>query len=142
MFGNLWIDPEKLGELKLEAYRDDKKVLTRAVDRDFVELLTKRFNSKTTYSPASVKIFSKLIDLSGDINPRSKKYQIGSGRVSYYKTPDELVERLHILIGSKEGGKKSKAIDNEMVTILDKLYEDKAINEQQYRNIYDKYIYK
>ncbi len=150
MFGTLWIDIEKLGQLRLEAYRDGKKVLTQKIDRDLVELLTKRYNSRRTYSPSSTQIFAKLIDLSGVVNPRSKKYGVGragprpasrfGGRVSYYKTPDDLVERLHILIGAKQGGKVSKALDNEVVTILDRLYEDKVVNGRQYRNIYNKYI--
>ena len=41
MFGNRWIDQEKLNDLKLEAYKDDKKVLSRKADRDFIDLLTK-----------------------------------------------------------------------------------------------------
>ena len=32
MFGNLWIDPVKLNEFKLEAYKGDKKVLSRKMD--------------------------------------------------------------------------------------------------------------
>ena len=46
MFGNLWIDQEKLNDFKLEAYKDDKKVLSRKADWDLIELLTKRYNTK------------------------------------------------------------------------------------------------
>ena len=50
MFGNLWIGQEKLNDFKLEAYKDDKKVLSRKADRDLIDLLTKRYNSKKQYS--------------------------------------------------------------------------------------------
>ena len=50
MFGNLWIDQEKLNDFKLEAYKDDKKVLSRKANRDLIDLLTKRYNSKKQYS--------------------------------------------------------------------------------------------
>ena len=46
MFGNLWIDQEKLNDFKLEACKDDKKALSRKANQDLVDLLTKRYNSK------------------------------------------------------------------------------------------------
>ena len=91
-------------------------------------MLTKRYNSRKQYSPASGKIFSKLIDLS--MKPRKKS---GRGRIALYKTPDEVVERLQLLTGSKQGGKVSKDIDNEIVTILDKLREEKVITKSNMR---------
>ena len=33
MFGNFWIDQDKLNYFKLEAYKEDKKVLFRKADR-------------------------------------------------------------------------------------------------------------
>ena len=33
MFGNFWIDQDKLNDFKLEAYKEDKKVLFRKADR-------------------------------------------------------------------------------------------------------------
>ena len=112
MFGNLWIDKEKLNDLKLEAYKDDKKVLSCKADRDLIDLLTKRYNNKKQYTPQSLETFVKLIDLSGlPINARSLKYAAAKktsgsrpgSNIQYYKSPDELVERLHLLIGSKAG---------------------------------------
>ena len=40
-FGNLYIDPTKLLEMRLEAYKGDKKVMSRKVEADLLELLTK-----------------------------------------------------------------------------------------------------
>ena len=109
MFGNLWIDQEKLNDFKLEAYKDDKKVLSHKADWDLIELLTKRYNTKKQYSPQSLETFAKRIDLSGlPINARLLKYaaakKTGGSRpgsnIRYYKSPDELVERLHFLIAS------------------------------------------
>ena len=80
MFGNLWLDQDKLNDFKLEAYRDDKKVLSCKADPDLIELFTKRYNTKKQYSPQSLKTFAKLIDLSGlPINARSYKYSAGRG---------------------------------------------------------------
>ena len=40
-FGNLYIDPTKSLEMRLEAYKGDKKVMSRKVEADLLELLTK-----------------------------------------------------------------------------------------------------
>ena len=110
MFGNLWIEQEKLNDFKLGAYKDDKKVLSRKADWDLIELLIYCYNTKKQYSPQSLETF----DLSGlPINARSLKYPAAKKTGGswpgfnnrYYKSPDELVERLHLLIGSKQGGK-------------------------------------
>ena len=53
MFGNLRIDQEKLNDFKLEASKGDKKVLSRKADRNLIDLLTKRYNSKKQFSPQS-----------------------------------------------------------------------------------------
>ena len=144
MFGNLWIDQEKFNDFKLEANKDDKKVLSRKADRDLIDLLTKRYNSKKQYSPQSLETFAKLIDLSGwPINARSMKYAAAKktgGAIQYYKSPDELVERLYLLIGSKQGGKLSVNIDNEIVTILDRLYQDGVIEKKDYQKLYTAYV--
>ena len=152
MFGNLWIDPDKLNELKLEAFKEGKKVLSRKVDFDLLELLTKRFNTKKDYSQKALDTFSKLIELSGvPINARSLKFQITKGtgvkkpkhkavEIKYYSSPDELVERLRMIIGHKKGGGSSLELDNEMVEILNKLLQDGVITNAQYKNIYNNYI--
>ena len=147
MFGNLQIDPQKLLDLKVEAYRDGKKVLSRKADQDLIELLTKRYNTKKVYSEKALRTFAKLIDLSGlPVNPRSKKYtstqkpaSVG-GVVRYFNSPDELIERLYLLIGSKQGGKVSVRIDNEIAGILDRLREDGHISKKDYLQIYENYV--
>ena len=38
MFGNLWLDQEKLSDFKLEAYKDDQKVLFRQAEQYLIDL--------------------------------------------------------------------------------------------------------
>ena len=149
MFGSLWIDQEKLNDFKLDVHEDDKKVLSRKVDRDLIELLAKRYNTKIQYSPQSLETFPKLIDLSGlPINARSLKYaaakKTGGSRpgsnIQYYKGSDELAERLHLLIESKQSGKVPVNIDNEIVAILDRLYQDGILKKKDYQKLYADYV--
>ena len=51
MFGNLWIDQEKLNNFKLEAHKHDKKVLSHKADQDLIDLLTKLFQYQETVQP-------------------------------------------------------------------------------------------
>ena len=76
MFGNLWIDQEKLNDFKLEAYKYDKKVLSRKADRDLIELLKKPYNTKKQYIPQSLKTFAKLIDLSGLLSCQENRWEL------------------------------------------------------------------
>ena len=60
--------------------------------------------------------------------------------IQYYKSPDKLVERLYLLIGSKQGGKVSVNIDNEIVTFLNRLYQDGIIKKKDYQKLYTAYV--
>ena len=112
---------------------------SRKVDADLLELLTKRFNAKKTYSGGTLKTWNKLVELSGiPPNKRSKKYQIPE--IKYYKSPDELCRRLEVLISSRQAGNDSIALDNEIVEIIDKLLVDGVITEEGYKTIKEKYV--
>ena len=154
MFGNLWRDQEKLNDFKLEAYKDDKKVLPRKADWDLINLLRKRYNAKKEPSQQSLKT-TKLVDLSGlPMNTRSLKNSAGcdllaakktggswtGSNIQYYKSPHELVERLNLLIGSKQGGKASVSIGDEIVTVLNRLYQDGMIKKKYYQKLYTAYV--
>ena len=114
-----------------------------------IDLLTKRYNSKKQYSPQSLETFAKLIDLSGlPINARSLKYtpakKTGGSRpasnIQYYKSPDELVERLHLLLGSKLAGNVSLNIDYGIVAILYRLHKDEIKKRKDYQELYTTYV--
>jgi len=137
-FGTLQIDPDRLAELRLEAYKDGKKVLSRKVDYDCIDLLTKRFNKRKTYSKAALSAYARLSELS-DIKSRSKKGGCMSC-IKYYKNPQELVKRLHLLISSKEAGNTSLEMDNEIVGILNKLLTDGIITKEQFKSIHDQCV--
>ena len=153
-FGELDIDEDKLAKNKLEAYKGEKKVISRKFDSDFLELLTKRYDTRKEYSHDSLELFSKLISLSGlPINSRSMKFNkiiatnpgvIKTGgcrnEIKYYSSPDKLVSRLGLLVSSKQSGNKGKCIDNEIMEISTKLYNDGVISKEEYRDIFDKYI--
>ena len=49
--------------------------------------------------------------------------------------PDELCERLKLLLQEKHGGNNSNLIDEEIVTIVDKLLEYKCISKKQHKQI-------
>ena len=94
-YGNLSVDVTKLkNEMKLNVRRGGKIVYQADVDKSLVDLLTKRFNPKRSYSLNAVKIFNDLNLLANlPRHPSSGKSKlIGSG-VVYYNNPNELAEK-------------------------------------------------
>ena len=49
--------------------------------------------------------------------------------------PDELCDRLKLLLQEKHAGNNSNVIDQEIVVILDKLLEYKCISKKQHKQI-------
>jgi len=153
-FGNLYINPQKLLDLKIEAFKNGKKVLSQKADYDLIELLTKRYDSRKQYSAHSKALFSKLIAMSGlPLMTKSMKFTnmtkkggcadcngTCGGTVRYYKSPQELGKRLQVLIASKESGNQSTALDNEIINILNRLLIDEAITSDQYKMLHSQCI--
>ncbi len=56
-------------------------------------------------------------------------HQTGKGIIiyKYYSSCDELIQRLNVLIGSREAGNNSPVLRNEIVSILDILFNNKYI---------------
>ena len=71
--------PKLLGQLRLVATKDKRKVIDKKVDFDTIDLLTKRFNSKKKYSDIAKMVFDELNELSEiPIHKSSKKiHEIG-----------------------------------------------------------------
>ena len=56
--------PKLMGQLRLVATKDKRKVIDKKVDFDTIDLLTKRFNSKKKYSDIAKMVFDELNQLS------------------------------------------------------------------------------
>ena len=76
-YGGLMIDiPKLMGQLRLVATKDKRKVMDKKVDFDTIDLLTKRFNLKKKYSDIAKMVFDELNQLSEiPIHKSSKKIQ-------------------------------------------------------------------
>ena len=91
--------------------------MTKQVDFDTLDLLTKRFNSKKKYSPLSKMVFDELDRISDiPIHRTSNKYKrFGSG-VVYYNNAADLLDRLELLGGSILAG--NNGVKNEFTQIV------------------------
>jgi hypothetical protein len=63
------------------------------------------------------------------------KKQTGNG-IRIFSDPNEMVERLDLLIASKNAGNHSIEVHNECVKILDKLLKMKFIKKSHHRSIF------
>lgn len=62
------------------------------------------------------------------------------GAIKYYKSGDELVDRLEILLGSKHAGNHSLNLKNEAFDIIDKLFDDREITKVEYIKLYKSFV--
>ena len=141
-YGGLVIDlPKLFNEMKLNVFRGGKLLYEADADKSLINLLTKRFNPKTKYSMNAVRIFNDLNTLANLPKHRSsgKSRMVGSS-VTYYNDPQNLVERMNILIGSIQAGNNSAVVKNDLSQINDELLRINAIDRSLHERFYQKYL--
>ena len=141
-YGNLSVDVPKLkNEMKLNVFRGGKLIYRADVDKSLVDLLTKRFNPKRSYSLNAVKIFNDLNLLANlPRHPSSGKSKLLGSGVVYYNNPNELAERMKILVGAMAAGNNSPVIKNDLSMINDEFLKIGAIDQTIHEKVYKKYI--
>ena len=141
-FGTLSVDVPRLkNEMKLNVFRGGKLIYHADADKSLVDLLTKRFNPKRSYSLNAVKIFNDL-NLLANLPRHSssgKSKLLGSG-VVFYNNPNELAERMKILVGAMAAGNNSPMIKNDLSMINDEFLKIGAIDQTIHEKFYKKYI--
>ena len=141
-YGNLSVDVPKLkNEMKLNVFRGGKLIYHADADKSLVDLLTKRFNPRRSYSLNAVKIFNDLNLLANlPRHPSSGKSKLLGSGVVYYNNPKELAGRMKILVGSMAAGNNSPVIKNDLAMINDELLKIGAINQTTHEKFYKKYL--
>ena len=141
-FGTLSVDVPKLkNEMKLNVFRGGKLIYHADADKSLVDLLTKRFNPRSSYSLNAVKIFNDLNLLANlPRHPSSGKSKLLGSGVVFYKDPKELAGRMKILVGSMAAGNNSPVIKNDLSMINDELLKIGAITPTTHEKFYKKYI--
>ena len=146
-YGNLSVDvPRLMNEMKLNVFRGgeggSRKLIYHAdADKSLVDLLTKRFNPRRSYSMNAVKIFNDLNLLANlPRHPSSGKSKLLGSGVVYYNDPNELAERMKILVGSMAAGNNSPVIKNDLAMINDEFLKIGAIDKQIHEKFYKKYL--
>ena len=141
-YGNLSVDVPKLkNEMKLNVFRGGKLIYQANADKSLVDLLTKRFNPRSKYSLKAVKIFNDLNLLANlPRHPSSGKSKLLGSGVVYYNDPNELAERMKILVGSMAAGNNSPVIRNDLAMINDEFLKIGAIDQTIHEKFYKKYI--
>ena len=141
-FGNLSVDVPRLkNEMKLNVFRGGKLIYHADADKSLVDLLTKRFNPKRSYSLNAVKIFNDLNLLANlPRHPSSGKSKLLGSGVVYYNKPTELAERMKILVGAMAAGNNSPVIKNDLSMINDELLKIGAIGQKTHEKFYKKYL--
>jgi hypothetical protein len=135
--GNLQIDPNLLRAGRVKAYIGGTLVIDCPADKSLQDLLTKQFITTSHYTPQAVETFKKLIKLSGvpiEGHRRNRKVDLlkkpqTQGSIYHYTSPDQLVDRLVLLIASKQAG--NTGVANEIYNIIDTLETNGCITRDQ-----------
>ena len=122
-------------------FAGEKIVYHADADKSLVDLLTKRFNPKRSYSLNAVKIVNDLNLLANlPKHPSSGKSKLLGSGVVYYNDPNELAERMKILVGAIAAGNNSPVIKNDLSMINDEFLKIGAIDQTIHEKFYKKYI--
>jgi hypothetical protein len=154
-FGALRFDMDKFFKMQLHAKKYGKVVAKGPLSHDLFLLLTQRFKPKHDYSEESLEAFKKLVDLAelpklkaqcgkgkvlkGLIQPKKKTLASPASKSKtkfvYYDKPEELLERLQILMGSIDSGNNSSELREEASQLLDVLKSKEVISKIQYESL-------
>ena len=140
-YGGLMINvPRLLNEMVVEAVKGGSIIYEQPVDRSLVDLLPKKYNPNTNYSLKAIQIFQDLSKLANMPKHRSsgKSKLLKSGGQIYYTSPEDLMNRLTLLTGTRAAGNTNIELRNEIWEILDHLLKNEKISKKQY----DTYIQK
>ena len=141
-YGGLVIDlPKLMNEMKIDVFRGGKLLYSADADKSLIDLITKRFNPKTKYSINAVRIFNDLNTLTNLPKHRSsgKTRMVGSS-VTYYNDPNQLADRMKILVGSIAAGNNSPLNINDLSQINDELLRIGAIDGSLHEKFFKKYL--
>jgi len=140
-FGSLNIDMKKLAAGQLQAYGDDRElVIDEPADSSLHTLLTKRFDKKQRYTNKALAMFHKLAQMA-DVPiyaRRGKKAELLCQHHHYYSNPNDLVEKLALLVASKSAG--NTGVENEISEIVDELLRSEYISKDVAIKLYDKLL--
>ena len=144
-YGKLTIDvPQLVEKHRLLAKEAGVVLLDEKVDSDFIDLISKRYDTKKKYSNLSKIVFKTLTDLSGLENKkRSKKFKniIKGGCIpAFYNDPKDLLSLLELIIGSIDAGNDNSKMKNRGMAILDELLKHGAISKDQHEKLYIGYL--
>ena len=145
-YGGLLINvPRLLNEMVVEAITANggtpEVVYETQADKSLVDLLTKKFNPKKKYSSRAIQIFNDLNRLSGMPEHKSSgksKLTVNGG--SIFTSPEELLERLTLLTGTRRAGNNNLQIRNEIWEIIDKLLKLEIISKKDYDEYVQKFL--
>lgn len=150
-FGDLEVDvPKMYTGLRLTAKKGGAIVLDKPIDKDGLELLTRRANPRKNYSKDAIKTLSKMMQLADHpVKRNSKKLLMVQQHLNKKRqekgdandNAEADMARLTTLIGEINAGNyPNKNLQNEVAKICDALLKQGLISKNLHQEIFDKYI--
>lgn len=138
-FGSLNIDKGELELGRLKATKNGKLVVDEATDQSLYNLLTKRFSKSKTYSKNAINMFKRLIKLAEiplhSTSRNCRKREVILGGAIHYSDPNDLVNRLQLLVAGKTAG--NTGLSNDISDIIDELLSKSHISKDLAIKLYN-----
>lgn len=155
MFGELEVDVPKLyTQMHLTAKKGGTIVIDKTIDKDGLELLTKRMKPGKEYSKDSMKTLAKMVKISeypvmrnskklaavqDHLTTKREKKAAKSGKGM--KGEDPSISRLTTLISSMKAGNYPNAeISTEISRLSDLLLKEGKISKKLHKEIFESYV--
>jgi hypothetical protein len=145
MFGNLRIDMTSLKAVspQLKAYTPTGSlIINKHADKDLLLLLTKPSIGNKRISDLSKTLFKEIVKLSGvtpmEGHPKAKLLHESCNGVMVIKNANEAMDKLELLIGSKEAG--NTGVKNQINGVLDFLLKDGKLKQDEHKILFDQYV--
>ena len=124
-------------------------LINRKCDKDTCDLIMKPFHHSKKYSAQSIKNYQDLMKLQGTPNdPKLLKLlaktpptkALTTTAPAIFTNTNEMLDKLELIIGSKNAGNNSTIMINEGRSIIDALLKGNVINKTEHEQMFKKYF--
>lgn len=143
IMGNIRIDVPALGRGILKVYKGSQQIANRPAPPDLAVMLSGK-SRRRKFDPEAVALHEKLLKHAGKMavpaaspakTRKSRAKSAADPAVRVYSDPDEVIQRLYVLLGERNAGNTNVDVSNEISQLIDWLWRNDHITEEQVKEL-------
>lgn len=133
-------DALKNGKLQVKN-KNGHLLMNRKCDKDTCDLILKPYHPQKKYSAQAIKNYQDLMKLQNRTDDTTlAKIQKTTTVPTLFNNTDEMIDKLELIIGSKNAGNNSTIMSNEGRMIIDTLLKGNVLTKTEHEQIFKKYF--